>query len=66
MRYFAEIGPGNVVSRVIVADSLSWCAENLGGWWEETYIDHPTERFAGPGLVYVSSDSRKFLQVGEE
>jgi hypothetical protein len=65
MRTFAEIGPGNVVQRVIVADSLEWCVETLGGWWEETYQGHPSERYAGPGLVYVSSDARKFLYPSE-
>lgn len=65
MRTFAEIGGGNVVQRVIVADSLEWCIETLGGWWEETYRGHPIERYAGRGMVYTPSDSRKFLYPGE-
>lgn len=66
MLLFAEIGPGNVVQRVIVADSLEWCVTNLGGWWVETYDGHPTERYAGVGMIYESSDPRKFLYAGEE
>lgn len=61
MQLFAEIGADNIVQRVILADSLAWCAEHLGGWWVETFQGHPTERYAGPGMVYVPTDSRKFL-----
>lgn len=65
MRYFAEIGPGNVVTRVIVADALEWCIEFLGGVWVETFEGYPTERYAGPGMVYVVGDPRKFLYPSE-
>lgn len=68
MPLFAEIGDGNVVQRVIVADSLAWCVDNLGGTWVQTYDNHPTERYAGKGMVYAPSDERKFLysvEVGE-
>jgi hypothetical protein len=65
MQRFAEIGADNVVQRVIVADSLMWCAENLGGWWVETIQGHPTERFAGRGMVYAPSDPQKFLYPSE-
>ena len=62
---FAEIGAGNIVLRVIVADSLEWCVETLGGWWVETYEGLPVERYAGMGMVYTPSDPRKFLNEGE-
>jgi hypothetical protein len=65
MRYFAEIGPGNVVQRVIVADDLAWCVEHLGGYWVETIQGHSTERYAGKGLVYVAGDPRQFLHPSE-
>ena len=61
---FAEIGPGNIVLRVIVADSLEWCIENLGGWWVETYQGHPTEKYAGPGDVYNPASAQKFQPQG--
>lgn len=64
MRFFAEIGGDNIVQRVIVADSVEWCAEHLGGWWVETH-QGGTERYAGKGMVYVPSDPRRFLYVGE-
>jgi hypothetical protein len=62
---FAEIGGDNTVLRVIVADSLEWCAEHLGGFWVETVQDHPTERYAGQGMVYAPGDARKFLYPSE-
>lgn len=65
MRYFAQIGIGNVVLRVIVADDLAWCALNLGGLWVETIRGHGTERYAGKGMVYVAADARQFLYPGE-
>lgn len=65
MRSFAEIGSENLVTRVIVADSLEWCVETLGGWWVETYEDHGTEHYAGVGMVYVPGDPRKFISVSE-
>jgi hypothetical protein len=43
-----------------VADSLEWCVDNLGGWWVETYQGHPTERYAGIGLVYDPGTTTKF------
>lgn len=60
---FAEIGPGNVVLRVIVADSLEWCVETLGGWWVETYQGHPTEHYAGIGMVYNAASAEKFVST---
>jgi hypothetical protein len=53
-RYFAEIDSSNIVTRVIVADSLEWCQEALGGTWIETadpYSDQPQEvTYCGPGF----------------
>lgn len=66
MRFFAEIGSGNVVQRVIVADSVLWCAENLGGWWVETRQGAEPERYAGKGMVYTPGDPRMFLYQGED
>jgi hypothetical protein len=65
MRYFAEIGPGNIVLRVIVASDLAWCAETLGGFWVETYQEVPGERYASMGMVYAAGDARKFLYPNE-
>jgi hypothetical protein len=36
MKYFAELDSNKIVTRVIVANSLSWCVENLGGTWIDT------------------------------
>jgi hypothetical protein len=36
MAHFAEIDNNNNVVRVIVADTLEWCEENLGGTWLQT------------------------------
>ncbi len=35
-RHFAEI-VNNKVVRVILADDIKWCQDNLGGQWMETY-----------------------------
>jgi hypothetical protein len=37
MGYFAELDNKNIVKRVIVADSLDWCEQNLGGTWVKTH-----------------------------
>jgi hypothetical protein len=66
MRTFAEIGPGNIVQRVIVADSLEWCAEALGGLWVETYQHDPVQQYAGPGMVFDSGTPEQFHFVTEE
>jgi hypothetical protein len=67
MRYFAEIGPGNVVGRVIVASDALWIAEQpeLAGYWVETIQGHSTKRYAGRGMVYVPGDPREFLYPNE-
>lgn len=68
MRYFARLDPRNVVQRVIVAESVDDCLELAGGTvdeWVETIQGHSTERYAGPGMVYVSTDPRVFLSLSE-
>lgn len=51
--YAAELNNDNEVIRVIVAPSVDWCVEHLGGTWVETadpYSDEPqTIRYCGPG-----------------
>ena len=42
----AEVNESNQVVRIIVADSIEWCVDNLGGTWISTegktypYIGH--------------------------
>ena len=50
-RYFAEI-KNNVVQRVVVADDLQWCIDNLGGTWVETFMDKPGHNYAGLGFTH--------------
>ena len=53
-RYFAEIGPDNEVTRVVVAEDPAWLATTLGGTWTETLIEQPTlEQYAGIGMHYT-------------
>jgi hypothetical protein len=47
----AEI-KNNIVQRVIVADSVEWCVENLGGEWVRTYYNTQGKNFAGVGFTY--------------
>lgn len=66
MRYFAKVGAGSVVERVICADSLDDCINTVGvGWWVETFRGFSTQRYAKPGQVYVPTDPRVFLSVRE-
>lgn len=51
MAYFAEI-KNNIVMRVIVADDINFCIQNLGGQWIETFIDDPVKNYAGIGHTY--------------
>lgn len=51
-RYFAEINNEGIVQRVIVADSLEWCVENLGGTWKETFMGRPDKNYAAKGVKY--------------
>lgn len=36
MAHFAKVNNQNIVEQVIVADTLEWCVENLGGTWLQT------------------------------
>lgn len=56
--YFAELDENKIVKRVIVAESLKWCEDNLGGTWIETFMDDPNHNYAGVG--YKSYDDRNF------
>jgi hypothetical protein len=49
---FAEIDSDNIVIRVIVADSLEWVEETLGGVWLETFKDGTRGHMAGIGYTY--------------
>lgn len=62
-RYFAKLvgSSDNQVDQVVVAPSEEWCETNLGGNWVETFLGHPTERFAGAGASYFPATSYKFV-----
>ena len=60
MSYFAELdGNGNVI-RVIVADSIEWPQQKLGGNWIETQYDDSVEQYAGIGFYHDESSQWKF------
>lgn len=52
MSAFAELDENNVVLRAIVADSIEWVTENLGGTWVETFDDGTRGRLASIGFIY--------------
>lgn len=52
MRRFAEIDETGLVLRVIVAHSLEWCSDSLGGVWVETFKDGTRYNHAGIGFTY--------------
>jgi hypothetical protein len=61
MIYAAELDLDDVVVRVLVAPSVAWCVETLGGTWVETYPDGSMRgKFAGPGDTY-DSDADEFV-----
>lgn len=49
---YAQI-ENNIVKQVIVADSLQWCVDNLGGEWVDAYYDTEGKNPAGKGHDYV-------------
>jgi hypothetical protein len=51
---FAQIDSENIVENIILADSLEWCEQSLGGVWVETFGDGPQSRIAGIGYTYDS------------
>ena len=53
IRRFARLGSENIVTTIIVADSIEWCEQVLGGLWVETFKDNPTRySHAGIGFTY--------------
>ena len=52
---FAQIDGGGLVLKVVVADSLEWVVENIGGNWVETFKDGTRFNFAGIGYTYDST-----------
>lgn len=67
MAYFAEVGPDAVVVRVVVADDVEWCVDNLGGTWVETanpYSDEPQAvTYCGPGHGFDAAFPERFCRV---
>lgn len=54
MSHFAEIDQAGNVLRVIVADSLEWCQDRLGGTWIQTsYTASQRGNYAGIGYRYL-------------
>jgi hypothetical protein len=51
-RYFAEIGPDNIVLRVVVCSDPVWLERELGGVWVETFIGDGVVRYCGKGHGY--------------
>lgn len=49
--YFAEL-KNNIVQQVVAADDISWCQENLGGEWVQTYYSTQGKNYAGIGDTY--------------
>lgn len=49
---FAQIDDDGVVVQVVVADSVDWVVENIGGTWVETFKDGTRYNFAGIGFTY--------------
>lgn len=63
MSYFAEIDAQNVVRRVVVADTIEWCQQALGGTWVETvdpYVGVESPRYCGPGYRWDATYGQFF------
>lgn len=60
-KYFAEIDVNGIVKRVIVAESIEWCQNRLGGKWVETVSDNAVANFAGRGYTF-HSDKKNFSE----
>jgi hypothetical protein len=52
MKSFAELDENNLVIRCIVADSLFWCENNLGGVWVVNPKNDPMKNTARIGWTY--------------
>ena len=57
VKRFAEIDQNSTVVRVVVADSLSWCEQNLGGLWVETFKDK-SQRYNYGGIGFIYDEER--------
>jgi hypothetical protein len=71
MPYFAELASDtNLVLRVVVADNIDWCIDNLGGFWAETrdpYVDSNDPRvYCGPGYGYDPAVREQFALPWDE
>lgn len=62
MALYAEKDADGKVLRVVVCDDPAWLAERLGGNWVETTTDHPTERYAGPGMYESDIPPQRFVR----
>jgi hypothetical protein len=61
MIYAAEINIDNIVQRVIVAPSIAWCVDTLGGRWVQTFMDGAVRgKYAGVGDTY-DEDQDEFV-----
>lgn len=63
MSYFAEIDTSNIVTRVVVADDIAWCEQNLDGRWVETidlYAGPESPRYCGPGYRWDATYGQFF------
>lgn len=68
-RYVAELDANNVVKRVVVATSVAWCQQNLGGTWAETadpYVGQQTVRYCGPGYGFDGTFPEKFATAWKQ
>lgn len=52
---FAQVDENGLVAQVVVADSLGWVVENIGGTWVETFKDGTRFNYAGIGFTYDES-----------
>jgi hypothetical protein len=67
--YFAELDADNVVLRVVVADSIEWCIDNLGGTWAETsdpYAEPTAVTYCGPGYGHDPAVRERFALPWDE
>lgn len=57
MNLYAELDANKKVLRVIVADSIDWPRERLGGTWVEASTSDPTQQQAGPGMYDAQGEA---------
>jgi hypothetical protein len=58
MIYVAELDNNNIVIRVIVADDVQWCIDNLGGQWQDTTgLTYPGPGWWWNGIDFVEGSS---------